>query len=103
MIWYSNGAVALVGFFGFALLPIALDFAVELTYPVSESVVVGLVMCVEQAFSLIFSIIGSFLIEGRKEEHSGVKIAVIIYCLALLIASFTAVFFLKEDLKRIKF
>jgi sugar phosphate permease len=102
-IWYCNLSVASVGFFGFALLPIAVDFGVELTYPVPESVIVGLVMTAEQVFCLIFSFLSSFLIEGKKENHAGVKISAAIFCAFLCVATLLGIFLIKEDLKRIKF
>jgi hypothetical protein len=52
-------------------------------------------------FCLIFSFSSSALIEGKKDNHAGVKWSIVTFCSFLLAAALMAIFLLKEDLKRI--
>ena len=89
-----------VGFFGLALLPVGLDFAVEITYPMPEAISSGLMLTSCNIFGSIFSISGSVLIGALPENHEGTKISMISFTVFAMVAS-TIFFFVKQDLRRI--
>lgn len=90
---------AFVGFFGLALLPVGLDFAVEITYPLPEAISSGLMLTSCNVFGSMFSISGSILI-GAYDTHMGTEISMGIY-LGFSVVATIIFFFVKQDLKRI--
>jgi len=89
-----------VGFFGLAVLPIGLDFGVELTYPVPESVSCGLMLSSVNAFGTVFSICCSVMIGQLDNNHLGTK-ASILGMTVFVVIGFILMFFVKNDLRRI--
>ena len=89
-----------VGFFGLALLPVGLDFAVEITYPMPESISSGLMLVSANVFGATFSIASSILIGTLTEKHAGTKISMGMFLMFAIIASILF-FFVKQDLRRI--
>ena len=51
-----------IGFFGLTVLPIGIDFGVELTYPSPEAVSSGLLLTAANFFGTIFSVAGAVMI-----------------------------------------
>ncbi|KAL0088589.1 major facilitator superfamily domain-containing protein [Phycomyces blakesleeanus] len=56
---------ALLGFFTFSLLPVALELSVECSYPVSEAVSSSMLWVCSQVFGLIFLV----SMDALREEH----------------------------------
>ena len=90
-----------IGFFGLALLPVGLDYAVEITYPVPEAVSCGLMLTSANVFGFTFSVYASILIGVFDENHDGIKYSMITFIVFIPLASVIAMF-VKEDLRRIK-
>jgi hypothetical protein len=98
----------LTGFGGMSMIPIGMDFSVEMTFPQPEATSSGLMMTFANTMGAIFSITSSILIGQMNEDHGfmhhqGVKLSVIIFSLFLFTALILSVFFMKEKLKRIDF
>ena len=60
--WLVAVSLFFVGFIGISIQPLGLDFAVELTYPVSEAVSSGLMLTSMNVFGTVFSVACSALI-----------------------------------------
>jgi hypothetical protein len=95
-----------VGFGGMTMIPIGMDFSVEMTYPCPEATSSGLMMTSANVFGSVFALTSSLLIgslnaDNGYEHHQGVKFSIIIFIFFLLIATILAVFCMKETLKRI--
>ena len=54
--WLVAVSLFFVGFIGISIQPLGLDFAVELTYPVSEAVSSGLMLTSMNVFGTLFSV-----------------------------------------------
>ena len=100
-VWFAAIMSFFVGFIGISGLPLGLDFAVELTYPISESVSGGLMMTSMNLFGALFSIACSALIGSLPENHMGSKLSAVILTLSFVI-SFVILLFVENDLRRIK-
>ena len=68
-----------VGFASVSILPVGIDFGVELTHPVAESISSGLLMSSGQLFGIIFTVVSSLLI--TKKGDSGIIISELIMIL----------------------
>ena len=96
-------ACLLTGFAMVSILPVGMDFGVELTHPIPEPVSSGLLMSSGAIFGIIFIIIGSESIHYFTEKdmpRTGCNIAQIVMTVVAWIA-FISSFFIKEDLRRI--
>eukprot|EP00352_Strombidinopsis_acuminata_P005577 CAMPEP_0176369182 /NCGR_PEP_ID=MMETSP0126-20121128/23114_1 /TAXON_ID=141414 ORGANISM="Strombidinopsis acuminatum, Strain SPMC142" /NCGR_SAMPLE_ID=MMETSP0126 /ASSEMBLY_ACC=CAM_ASM_000229 /LENGTH=142 /DNA_ID=CAMNT_0017727727 /DNA_START=866 /DNA_END=1294 /DNA_ORIENTATION=+ len=65
-VWIVALTAFLVGFATIPILPVGIDFAVELTYPVGEPISSGVVMSAGQFCGIIFTIMSSLLISNMK-------------------------------------
>ena len=80
-----------------ALLPVGIDFAVELTYPVAESISTGLLMSTGNVIGMILTIsIGAII---GKLDKTGAWISMGILC-GTAVLSLIVSCFIKEDLRR---
>jgi MFS family permease len=94
----------LTGFAMVAILPVGMDFGVELTHPIPEPVSSGLLMSSGAICGIFLIIIGSESINyftNKGNATFGCNLAQIVMTLIAWIA-FGSSFFIKEDLKRIK-
>lgn len=57
----------IVGFSSVSILPVGIDFGVELTHPVAESISSGLLMSMGQFFGILFTVIASILITKKGD------------------------------------
>ena len=92
------------GFAMVAILPVGMDFGVELTHPIPEPVSSGLLMSSGAIFGIILIIVGSQSITyftNKNKSELGCNITQFIMILFAWIA-FVVSFFIKEDLRRIK-
>ena len=72
---------SIVGFASISILPVGIDYGVELTYPISESVSSALLMSSGQVFGIVFTIIASLLIS--RKDNAGIIIGqVMMICAA---------------------
>ena len=82
-----------------ALMPVGIDFAVELTHPVAEPISTGLLMSVGNFIGVILTL-GIGVIIGKHDERG------CYYSMAMLTGtaflSFLCSLFIKEDLRRLK-
>ena len=96
-----NVVLACITFFfsgaSLAILPVGIDFAVELTYPVAESISTGLLMSMGNFIGLILTL-GLGLIIGRYDKN-GAWISMLILAIVALL-SLVMSCFVKEDLRR---
>lgn len=74
-----------VGFASVSILPVGIDFGVELTHPVAESISSGLLMSSGQLFGIIFTVVSSLLI--TKKGDSGIIISELMMILFAFFAS----------------
>ena len=88
-----------VGFASISILPVGIDFGVELTHPVAESVSSGLLMSAGNFLGIFLTLAASYLITGLGDRGCNISQSILIGVawLAALV-SFT----IKEDLKRLK-
>jgi len=88
-----------VGFASVSILPVGIDFGVELTHPIPESISSGLLMSMGQFFGIIFTIVVSIIItrKGDAGVILGQSIMIVMAGIAAVLS-----FFVKEDLKRLK-
>jgi MFS family permease len=107
-IWMVDINLFFVGFGGMTLIPIGMDFSVEMTYPQPEATSSGLMMMIANVFGAIFSVTSSVLIgslnaDNGYEHHQGVKLSIIIFVFFLFISMTLSIFCMKEKLRRIEF
>jgi len=62
LVWAVALSVFWIGFSSVSILPVGIDFGVELTHPIAESISSGLLMSSGQFFGIILTISGSVLI-----------------------------------------
>jgi hypothetical protein len=88
-----------VGFASISILPVGIDFGVELTHPVAESVSSGLLMSAGNFIGIFLTLAASYLITELGDRGCNISQSILIGVawLAALV-SFT----IKEDLKRLK-
>ena len=88
-----------VGFASISILPVGIDFGVELTHPVAESVSSGLLMSAGNFIGIFLTLAASYLITGLGNRGCNISQSILIGIAWLAaIISFT----IKEDLKRLK-
>ncbi|KAL0079732.1 major facilitator superfamily domain-containing protein [Phycomyces blakesleeanus] len=95
-------ACLLIGFFSYAVFPVYLEFASEITYPVPESLSSSLTWALCTTFMLIFSVVIDALREGPDANppynmHKATVVMAVIMCVTTI-----PVFWLKGDLNRLK-
>ncbi|KAI7872579.1 major facilitator superfamily domain-containing protein [Spinellus fusiger] len=90
-----------VGFFAYALLPLYLEFASEITYPVPESMSSCVIWAFSTTFMLIFSVILDSLREGPDANPPYNMKKASIVTAAIMVAVTSPVIWLKGDLKRL--
>ncbi|KAI7870876.1 major facilitator superfamily domain-containing protein [Spinellus fusiger] len=90
-----------VGFFAYALLPLYLEFASEITYPVPESMSSCLIWAFSTTFMLIFSVILDSLREGPDANPPYNMRKASIVTASIMVAVTLPVIWLKGDLKRL--
>ena len=82
---------------GLAILPIGIDFAVELTYPVAESISTGLQMSLGNLLGLILTLVLGVIIEQYELHGAWISMSILAFtAIASLVLSCT----IKEDLRR---
>lgn len=69
------------GAFGFPVLSVAIDFGVELTFPIGESFSSGLINSTGFTFGIIYTILCSQILENYLGDTTGTKI-----CMGILTA-----------------
>jgi len=57
------------GFISLPILSLALDFGVELTYPIGESFSTGILMCSGQIFGIIYTVATSEMLDKLSTEN----------------------------------
>lgn len=91
----------LAGAFQNTAAPIAFEFAMELTYPLAESVPAALLMAGANLCSLIMVSVASVMLgDGVAEEKACVHVVIMILCVC--VAGTALSFFPRENLKRYK-
>lgn len=89
-------ACAVLGFFVTAILPLCLEVAVEVTYPIAEGISSGSVMMSAQIFGILF-IVGMNVIS----HFQGGSLTTANWTLAgMVVVSCILIFFFKENYKR---
>ena len=87
-----------VGFASISILPVGIDFGVELTHPVAESVSSGLLMSAGNFLGIFLTLASSYLITALGDKGCNISQGILIGVAWLAaIMSFT----IKEDLKRL--
>ena len=99
LVWPVCLAAFLLGF-DLAILPVGIDFGVEMTYPIAEPISTGLLMSTAQVFGIIMVVSCTALIgELDKPGCLGSQIALIVMAAIGLVFSIIV----KEDLKRLNY
>jgi len=92
-----------LGGFMFPIVVVAMDFGVELTYPIGESMSTGVLMSSGQIFGIIFTVICSKLLDNDKDtgdkDHPGSKNSLLILVAACGTATVLALF-VRQNLRR---
>lgn len=98
IVWLVTLACFVMGFATISVLPVGIDFGVELTHPVGESISSGLLMSSGSFFGIIFTVGASVLI--TEKGNSGIIWSQCIMIVAGIVAGILC-FFIIEDLKRL--
>jgi hypothetical protein len=72
-IWLIDVNLFFVGFGGMTMIPIGMDFSVEMTFPKPEATSSGLMMMIANCFGAFFSLTSSLLIGKMNEDHGYMK------------------------------
>ena len=80
---------------------LVIEYTIELTYPESITIMLGINSLFQQIFGIILTTIGQYFISSNDDKIKGGTFANITFCSALGIASLLQVF-VKEDLRRQK-
>ncbi|EAR83953.1 MFS transporter (macronuclear) [Tetrahymena thermophila SB210] len=87
----------LYGFFATPLIPLSLEFACEITYPISETIGSGLVFKSGQMFGVLQIVISTEVIQIDSQNNVYICMALGLF---LQILGLVFMLFVKEDLKR---
>ncbi|KAI8373761.1 major facilitator superfamily domain-containing protein [Blakeslea trispora] len=89
------------GFFAYALFPVCLEFACEISYPVPESIASSLIWAVSVGLMLVFSLIIDSLRAGPDADPpNNMKLSMIVAAIIVAIGSLPVIW-LKGQLKRL--
>jgi hypothetical protein len=88
----------IVGFASISILPVGIDFAVELSHPIAESVSAGLLMSAGNFIGIILTLASSILI--TELGNKGCNVAQLILIAIAWIAAVVSLT-IKEDLRRL--
>jgi hypothetical protein len=96
--WYfvSLGAV-MIGMFNVPLIPILLEFSIEIAFPVAEGTTVGILFASGEIFGLLMILIESLILEGSTKTT--VSLAILVFG-SFFGASLFATIFITEKLNR---
>ena len=83
-VWAVSIACFIIGF-DLAVLPVGIDFGVEITFPVPEPVSTGLLMSISQLFGIVLTVSCTALISLHKKGVVWAHIVLIIFSLVGLI------------------
>ena len=98
-VWLTALTAALLGFFSIPVIPVSMDFACEVAFPVGEATIAGLLLMSGQLMSVVNMIVIVSGIQLQTRSHvmySG------IYSMSLGLLGLVASFIVKEDLVRSK-
>lgn len=99
-VWFVALAAFLVGFALIPILPVGIDFAVELTYPVGEPISSGVVMSAGQFSGIVFTVVGSLLISKMPGNSGSIAAQCVLIFFALVAAIISTR--IQENLRRLK-
>ena len=107
---FATGNIYIVGaniiLDGFALvpfLPVCISYAAEVTFPMQEAVIVGILQMSGQITGLLFGFTGSLAFTIKSlSDYSQTQVCLAIYITLCGIAAALSLF-LKEDLRRSKY
>lgn len=90
------------GFISLPILSIALDFGVELTYPIGESFSTGILMCSGQIFGIIYTIATSEMLNNltTTEKATGADVSLILLTVVCAVGAFFS-YLIKNDIRRV--
>ncbi len=96
--WYfvSVGAV-MIGMFNVPLIPILLEFSIEIAYPVPEGTTVGILFAAGEVFGLLMTLIESLILEDTGK--GAVTFAVAVFGIFFGLSLFLTIF-ITESLNR---
>ena len=83
------------------ILPIGMEFACEITFPVGEAMSDGFLMTAGQVAGIIFTVMSSQLLDEMENQKKAAWISMGTQ-IAYVVVGTVAIFFVKEDLKRLR-
>ena len=100
-------SICLIGFFGIPLVPIMLEMACELTYPVPESFSSSLMFGFGNLMSVIFIFISEALKQTQIDPRSGREVVLSMqnsmwFCMSMLLTSVALACCVKPAYKRME-
>ncbi|KAG2379006.1 hypothetical protein C9374_007644 [Naegleria lovaniensis] len=100
-------SICLIGFFGIPLVPIMLEMACELTYPVPESFSASLMFGIGNLMSVIFIFISEALKQTQIDPRSGREVVLSMqnsmwFCMSMLLCSVALACLVKPVYKRME-
>nr|VZI46163.1 unnamed protein product [Spirometra erinaceieuropaei] len=87
-------SIFLLGFFPAGCLPLGVEYAAEITYPVNEGVSSGILNMTAHVFGIFFTLVSTLLIN----QYNG--FVANLFMLVIMVVATMPTFFLKDDLKR---
>ncbi|KAL4477768.1 hypothetical protein ABPG72_018942 [Tetrahymena utriculariae] len=91
----------ILGFFVIPIIPILLELANEVCFPIGEATVTGFIYTVSHVVSFLLGSLFSLIIDSAKNSHEKMgSVYVLIAFVAIFAVSFSTIFFMKQDLKR---
>ena len=80
------------GAFGFPILSVAIDFGVELTFPIGESFSSGVINSTGFFFGIVYTVICTQILENYLGDTTGTKICLAILTVVGLVGSLLSCF-----------
>lgn len=77
-VWIVALTAFCVGFATIPILPVGIDFVVELTYPVGEPISSGVIMSAGQACGIVFTVMSSLMISNMEGKSGSITCQCII-------------------------
>ena len=99
--WVVSVFIAIIMSLVASMFPLVVEFSVELTYPTLESVIGTLVSNAGDLGQSIFILVITKILQGHDHKHN-IMIILLLYTGIHLVVGLLILFFVQEDLKRIK-
>lgn len=90
-----------LGFFIIPIIPMLLEFANEVTFPIGEATVTGFIYTLAHIVSFLLGSLFSIIIDAAPSNNKKSGTIWVLVCIcSIFMISLVLVFFMKQDLKR---